>query len=225
MPKALMYHSIQNPPKQTPFKSLFIKKAEFKRQLLALKLIGYKFTTLSKLEDKSVILTFDDAYKNFIENAFPVLQKFNAPAYVFVPALLVGKYNKWDVDKVKVNLPLMDWSDLSFLIKNGIKIGSHTLTHPFLTKIPFEEAKKEIEYSKKMLEDKLGVEVDTFCYPYGDYNEKIVKLVKDAGYKYAFTTKEGKFNGFENPYQINRIFVEGNKLISLPDFLRKVLVY
>ncbi|EDP73001.1 polysaccharide deacetylase family protein, partial [Hydrogenivirga sp. 128-5-R1-1] len=71
----------------------------------------------------------------------------------------------------------------------------------------------------------LGVEIDTFCYPYGDKDEKIEEIVKNAGYKYAFTTKEGKFNGIKKQYSINRIFVEGNKLISLPDFIRKILVY
>jgi peptidoglycan/xylan/chitin deacetylase (PgdA/CDA1 family) len=223
--KALMYHSVQKPPKGAKLKSLFIKPSEFKKQLNVLKFLGFSFTTLDKLKEKSIILTFDDAFKNFIEYALPVLEKFKLPAYVFVPAGLVGTYNKWDFEKINVKLPLMDWKDLELIQKKGIKIGSHALTHPFLTKINETEAKKEIEFSKKILEDKLGIEIDTFCYPYGDYNEKIVQIVKESGYKYAFTTKEGKFNGLENPYEINRIFVEGNKLISLPDFLRKVFVY
>ena len=223
--KILMYHSIRKPPRETPFKSLFIKPKEFERQIKTLKFFGYRFSTMNDLKGKSVVLTFDDAYKNFIDNAFPVLEKFNIPAYVFVPFNYVGSLNKWDINSVKVKLNLMDWEDLRFLIKKGIKIGSHTLTHPYLTKIPLEEAKKEIELSKKYLEDKLGVEIDTFCYPYGDKDEKIEEIVKKSGYKYAFTTKEGKFNGIKNPYSINRIFVEGNKLISLPDFIRKILVY
>ena len=223
--KILMYHSIDYPPKETPFKSLFVRPGEFRRQVKVLKYLGYKFSTMENLREKSVVLTFDDAYKNFIENAFPIIERNKVPAYVFVPVSYVGSYNKWDIDSVKVKLHLMDWKDLNFLIKKGIKIGSHTLTHPFLTRILLEDAKREIEYSKKLLEDKLGVEIDTFCYPYGDTNEKIEELVKNAGYKYAFTTKEGKFNGVENPFAINRIFVEGNKLISLPDFLRKLVMY
>jgi len=222
--KALMYHSIDIPNKNANLKSLFVKPLEFKKQMLTLKLLGYKFSTLENLSKKSVILTFDDGFKNFIENAYPILKKLKATAYIFIPVSFIGKYNVWDYKKLNVKIPVMNWSDLQFLVKEGFIIGSHTMTHPFLTKIPLKDAKREIEFSKKFLEDNLGIEINTFCYPYGDYNKKIVSLVKNAGYKYAFTTKKGNLNFLENPFEINRVFISGNKVISLPSFIKKVIL-
>jgi len=84
-------------------------------------------------------------------------------------------------------------SQIERLHKKGFQIGSHTLTHALLTRIPLEEAKYEIEESKAEIEMITG-KCDWFCYPRGYYNEDIIKLVKEAGYKYARTTlfKDGK---------------------------------
>jgi Predicted xylanase/chitin deacetylase len=103
----------------------------------------------------------------------------------------------------------MNWEELSFLVKEGVEIGSHTLTHPFLTKIPPAEARREIEDSKKLLEDKLGVEVKGFCYPYGDHNREVVEMVKKAGYQYAFTTLKGTYAQSPSKWEIRRIYASG----------------
>lgn len=221
--KVLTYHNIEKPPEGAKLKTLYVKPSKFERQLKALRWLGFKTSlTPDSKNDKEVLLTFDDGYKDFIENALPLLEKYNFTAVVFVVAGLVGTFNVWDHEKLRVKKTLMDWKDLEYIVKRGIKLGSHTLTHPYLTKLDLKEAKKEIEGSKKILEDKLGVEIDYFCYPYGDYNKQVKELVKEAGYKYAFSTKLGTFKENNDPYEIPRITVFGN--IILPKFILQLIL-
>lgn len=81
------------------------------------------------------------------------------------------------------------------------EIGSHTLNHVDLTKVSLSEAKREIEGSKTYLEDLLGHNVPMFCYPSGRFNKDIKKIVRDAGFIAARTTKRGGFNLPSDPYE------------------------
>lgn len=222
--KVLMYHNIDHPPKASKMKSLYVSPQKFQRQMQILRSMKFRVVEPNRFVEgkRSVMLTFDDGYKDFLEKAYPILKKMNLPAIVFVPAKLVGSYNVWDSHKLGVKKYLMDWEELSFLVKEGIKIGSHTLTHPFLTRISPSEARKEIEASKKLLEDKLGIPIDSFCYPYGDYNQEIKKMVAEAGYRYAYTTVEGDWRREDDPLEIKRIYVSGY-WTSLR-FLLKILI-
>lgn len=224
--KVLTYHNIGKPPLSAKLKTLYVKPWDLRKQIKTLKLLGYKFLRSQDLlkgpEDRAVLLTFDDAYLDFWENAFPLLMEESIPTLVFVPAGLVGKFNKWDYERLKVKKTIMDWQHLKELVSAGIEIGSHSLTHPYLSKIPEESAKREIEDSKKLLEDKLGIEVRTFCYPYGDYNQKVRDMVAQAGYFMAFTTKRGSFSKSPNLFEIRRITVFGNDFLL--KFIFKVFV-
>lgn len=222
--KVLTYHNIDYPPQEAKLKSLYVNTEKFENQIKLLKMLNINTVLPDSIgnDKKSVILTFDDGYRDFIKNAYPILKKYNSKAIIFVVAGLLDKYNIWDWQKLNVKKPLMDWEEIRFLINEGFEIGSHTITHPFLTKIPEKTAKAEIEDSKKMLEDKLGVEIKTFCYPYGDYNEKIKDMVINAGYKMAFSTKEGKYEESKDIFEIKRITVFGHWF--LPQFLWKVAI-
>ena len=150
--KIFMYHNIDIPPKEAKLKSLYVKPNKFETQLKVLKKLGYNFVKTEDLENypkKSILLTFDDGFEDFYDNAFPIIKKYNANAIVFVPAGLVGTFNQWDYEKLNVRKKLMNWEEIKRVYKEGIEIGSHTLTHPFLTKIPKEMAKTEIQDSKK----------------------------------------------------------------------------
>ncbi len=213
--KVLTYHNVSYPPPKAKLKTLYVKPSSFKRQIRLLELFGYNFSNSDAVlrkekPKKGILLTFDDAYLDFWEHAFPILKELNLPALVFVPASLVGKFNQWDYIKLNVKKPIMGWEHLRELIKAGVEIGSHTLTHPYLSKIPRQKAKVEIEDSKKLLEDKLSIEVKAFCYPYGDYNPEIRDMVQEAGYLMAFTTKSGSVEDSPNPFEIRRITVFGN---------------
>ncbi|MFN3598159.1 MAG: polysaccharide deacetylase family protein [Aquificaceae bacterium] len=222
--KVFTYHNIDKSPKTAKLKTLYVKPSQLERQISWLRRLGYAFgrsdDLLQAKQQKKLILTFDDAYLDFWEKALDILRKYNVPAIIFVPAGLVGTYNQWDYQKLNVKKPLMDWWHLRELVKMDIEIGSHSLSHPYLSQISPQKANEEIRASKSLLEDKLSVEIKSFCYPYGDYNPQVRDLVANAGYKLAFTTREGKVEDSPNPFEINRITIFGNDF--LPKFLLKV---
>lgn len=79
-----------------------------------------------------------------------------------------------------------------------------------LTHLDTKSLKQEVELSKKILEDKLDVEIKTFCYPYGDYDERIMDAVKEAGYKLAFSVDSGHIKRGDNLYNLKRLHMRYN---------------
>ncbi len=214
--KALMYHSVGYPPKEAKLKSLYLSPKRFKNHIKALKLFGYSFLDSKDFlrikesfnkSTKNIIITFDDAYLDIFENALPFLIENNIKAIVFVPTGLIGKYNTWDSHILNVKKPIADINLIREFSNLGIEFGSHTITHPYLTQISKKEAFKEIKDSKKMLEDIIGKEVLSFCYPYGDLNESIVE---SAGYKLAFTTESGHIKPDDDLFLLKRLHIRHN---------------
>ena len=99
----------------------------------------------------------------------------------------------------------MDEAQIREWLAAGHEIGSHTLTHPFLTRISPQRAREEISASKKKLEDRFGRPVRHFCYPYGDWNPAVRDLVMAAGYETACTTEFGVNTGATPPFELKRI--------------------
>jgi peptidoglycan/xylan/chitin deacetylase (PgdA/CDA1 family) len=120
----------------------------------------------------------------------------------------------------------MNWDNVREMAANGIEFGSHTLTHPIMTRIPSEQVTRELVESKRLIEKELGKTVETFAYPNGgheDFNPEIINGLKDAGYKIAFTLIPGsnftrQFRA--DPYTLRRIFL--NHADSFPRFVAKV---
>ncbi len=135
-------------------------------------LVDY-FDTGKPLPPKAVALTFDDGWEEHYKNAFPILKKYGVKATFFVPTGWVGK--SW----------ILTWKEMREMSQAGMVFGSHSISHPDLDKLSDEELKKEVEDSKKSLEDNLGVKVDYLSYPAGMYNDKVIEAVKAAGYKAA----------------------------------------
>lgn len=109
---------------------------------------------------------------------------------------------------------VMTWEMVRDLHEHGHEIGSHSCTHPILTKCSAKALRSEIFDSKKNIESKLRSRVESFCYPNGDYNDKIVKVVRDAGYRYGVTTRWGLNTIGDYPLTLNRIEIISSRLRS-----------
>jgi peptidoglycan/xylan/chitin deacetylase (PgdA/CDA1 family) len=84
---------------------------------------------------------------------------------------------------------LMTWQQLREMADDGHEIGSHSMTHPIITKCSDSELEYEIAESRKLIQDRLGTPITSFCYPNGDFNERAEAVVKNAGYTSAVTTR------------------------------------
>ena len=172
-----------------------ITKAEFKEQMnwleregatpISLEQLHKHLTRGESVPEKAVVLTFDDNYQGFFDNAYPILKQHQWPAAMFVHTNFVG-------DKTGSH-PKMDWETLKQLDTEGlITIASHTLSHPEdMAKLPLEDQEKELTESKALLEQQLGHPVPYFAYPNGTGDQVTFDAAKQAGYTMAFTIVNG----------------------------------
>lgn len=135
-----------------------------------------------------VAVTFDDGLASFAENALPELEKRNIPAIVFAVSGRLGSVPAW-TSYSRDELPkerMLTGQQLQRLT-GKVLIGSHTMTHPMMTTLDEAEAKREIADSRRHLEALLECQVTTFSFPYGAFNEDLVKHCGSAGYERVFS--------------------------------------
>jgi peptidoglycan/xylan/chitin deacetylase (PgdA/CDA1 family) len=142
-------------------------------------------TTGKPVPEGAVVLTFDDNYQGYYDNALPILREYGYPSAMFVHTGFVG--NK------EGRYPKMDWDTLREIVKDPlVTIGSHTISHPDdLSKLDPEEQMRELTVSKEELERELGKPMDFFAYPNGKYDEESERLTRAAGYKMSFSIDNG----------------------------------
>ena len=150
-----------------------------------------------------VAITFDDGYQSVLFNAAPLLKKYSLPATFF----LLGNVSQVRKDELENNLKLLTNNEAKKLLTKEFEIGSHTISHPDLSKLSNSEIAQEIIESKKMLEKRLAKKIKYIAYPKGIYNKEVIKAVKKAGYKAAFTVESKNFNYEEQSYKIPRYCV------------------
>ena len=160
---------------------------------------------------RPLAITFDDGYEGIYTYAYPILKEHTFTAIIFVTTGYIGRCNKWDTSPGP-RFKHLDWVHIREMAGRGIQFGSHGVNHSFLTKQNDSVAKYEIETSKKVLEDGLGEPVFFFSYPYGNYDERIINFVREAGYKAAFSLqpellKAGYINSADLVYALPRIAI------------------
>ncbi|MGZ4963104.1 MAG: polysaccharide deacetylase family protein [Limisphaerales bacterium] len=193
----LMYHKIGKRPRGVRLKGLYVNPEQFERHVQELKDNGFGSATLSELATATaplankVVFTFDDGFRNVLDNAVTPLSKAGFKAIQFLVPNYLGKVNEWDLRDGEVPETLMDKIQVQDWLGAGHEIGSHSMTHASLTRLSVRDAREEIISSKKKLEDMFALPIVHFCYPYGNWNDAIRDVVIEAGYQTACTTKFG----------------------------------
>jgi len=124
-------------------------------------------------------LTFDDGNLSDYDIAFPILHERRVSATFFVIVDKVGQKG------------FLSWRQIIEMNKNGMNFGSHSLTHQSMVKLSKNEMMDEFIKSKRLLEDKLGTEITSFSYPFGEHSRDINRFCFDAGYQFSFTSNHG----------------------------------
>ena len=195
----LNYHKIDN-----TFISLAVRPDDFEAQMKYLSENGYHTISPDELYDSlagtgelpenPVLITFDDGYVDNYTNAYPILKKYGFKATIFVITSFLGKDKNY-----------MTWDQARELDANGISIESHTVDHKSMTDLTDDQLRMELVESKKKAEKELGHPVEYMAYPTGTYNLHIAEMVKEAGYKAAFTIKYGNVDKASNIYALERV--------------------
>ena len=219
----LSYHSISNDNSNI---SLDLKS--FEKQMSFLRNRGYNsinFDEIKNDQEKKIIITFDDGYKDNLINALPILKKYNFKATCFLITKFIGKNNDWDSSKKDYfKKELLNNNDISEWISNGMRIGSHSHNHKILTNLTLNLIEEDLDISKNFLENKFGFTIDDFCYPFGKVNNSVYQIVKKK-FKTAVTTNRSRYNTYNhNVHLIPRIDM-GKKIFLIKILLKLETIY
>jgi peptidoglycan/xylan/chitin deacetylase (PgdA/CDA1 family) len=217
----LTYHSIDHTGSL-----LSVGPALLRSQLARLRADGWRSLSIAEYlaqagaaahEPRTLLITFDDGYRNFIEHALPLLTEFGFKATLFVPVDFVGKRPLWlerdraltrplldmvgmsvrDRRELEISTdamlrdPLMGWAELRELVDAGFDIQSHSSAHHFLTLLPPAQVDDDLVRSRKVLEDRLGHAVTAIAYPYGASSPDIAAAARKAGFALGFVSDHG----------------------------------
>jgi peptidoglycan/xylan/chitin deacetylase (PgdA/CDA1 family) len=206
----LTYHSIDNSGS-----TISVPPVQFEKQMAYLHRKAYRSVTLSEMvrkvlsgatcSERTVVLTFDDGFRNVAEVARPILQRYGFSATIFVATNYVGNNCGWMTERPVCELPVMTWSEIEDMHGSNFDIQPHSRSHPFLTRLADDEAFDEIASGKQELETRLNKVCDVFCYPHGDYDDRIVALLKKAGFLGAVTIDFGRRNSADDLYRLKRL--------------------
>jgi len=188
---------------------------EFKKQCEELKSEGFTFITFTDFKtgkfkgDKNILLTVDDGHKTVYDAYKQVMRPLGIKPLLAVYPGITGK-KKF----------ALTWEQLKEMLDDGCTLASHGYYHNFCDEKTIKKNLKAVETeiikSKAMLEEKLGVKVDTFVYPFGMYSPQTEEILKSAGYSYAMNIKKGAAKIGANPdYELPRYLMTRNRITNI----------
>lgn len=230
----LIYHHLD--PNISDYET--VKPSDFEAQMSYLHKAGYHTITVSELEtfvrtgkrlpSKPILLTFDDGYESNYQYAYPILKKYRMKATIFVIAERMGHQDlklprlTWEQCKEMYDSGFVDIQSHSYDLHSKVKDENGKPAPAALTRIKGKDGKLETKeayearvkadfiLSKTLIEQKVGNHVTSFCFPFGAYNDDLVRLLKEVGFTTAFTTATGVSTYRENPMKLQRILVGGH---------------
>ena len=194
---SLMFHRFE----ENKYPSTNIKINDFKKHLKIIEDNKIAFVNPKKLKDellnnkkqRKILLTIDDGFLSFYENAWPLLKERKVPFILFVSTREVGSFN------------YMTWNQIKELAKEDfVEIGNHSHSHEYLVDEHIEVIREDIEKSIKIFKDKLGKNSNFFSYPFGEYSLEFKRLIKSLNFDYAFGQHSGVMDDTKDFYELPR---------------------
>lgn len=211
-PTILMYHSINDN------KFFFtVTKKNFEIQIKKLIEAGHNFKSMEDIyqnnfDNMSIVITFDDGYKDNLTNALPILEKYNIPATIYIATSFI--------EKIEHGLEMLTKEDIKYIDShNLIEIGSHTHGHTDLSSMSKNEIYQDITQGNNILKDILKKDIKHFAYPRGKYNDSSIEVLKALDMQTATTVKSGFVS--ENYLELNRMSVDKGKMNFIINSLTK----
>jgi peptidoglycan/xylan/chitin deacetylase (PgdA/CDA1 family) len=204
----LMYHVINPPPPGAPFPLLYVPRAEFLQQMLALKHAGYHPVTLddlwanwrhgNRLPSKPIVITFDNGYRSQYTNAMPILRRLHWTAVLNTQ--LSG------LPPTQGGLTLGQFRGL---LAAGWELDTQGISHADLVTEDAAGLRYQIDHARQVLQRRFHVPVRWFCYPSGQYDATVIDAVRAAGFVGSTTVVPGWAARGDDPYALPRLRVVG----------------
>lgn len=223
----LCYHRLVERDDEAGRFQTHLRVDRFEEQLRYLVSQGYRTLHLSELspaqvyeaQDRGVVLTFDDGYEDNYRLLFPLLKRYGVKATIFAVSGLTS--NEWDTVHGERPLALLTPEQRREMLESGlVEFGAHTVSHRDLSLAASEVIRHEMLTCKRQLERELGVEVESFAYPYGRFTAEAKQIAREVGYRTAVATNSGPLAIHDDLYHVRRIVIFPN--ISLKRFRRKI---
>lgn len=190
----LVYHAVSDDA-TSQFGPYAVSPGRFAEHMAILQDLGCVTLTLSdaarllfdraSLPERAVVLTFDDAFCDFAQHAFPTLMEAGFTATLFVPSAYVGSTSRWLIREGEDQRPVMSWSEIQSVAEAGIEVGAHSHRHPQLDRLSKARLGDELGRSKAVLEDGLGREMPAVAYPFGFHSRRVRRAARAAGYRFG----------------------------------------
>jgi peptidoglycan/xylan/chitin deacetylase (PgdA/CDA1 family) len=206
----LGYHGIAQSAIRHDLSMLLVSPSRFRAQIELLLEAGFSFVTVAELARLAAggeppagyaAISFDDGLRNNYTTALPILSSYGIVATVYVTIGFIGGVSPWIAANDGNRMLAED--EIRALAEVGWELGAHTLSHPDLSTLGYDAARREIEESKTTLEQIGGTAVETFAYPFGRYNAAAVTAVADSGLIAAVSTGRGSWA----PYELRRTMI------------------
>ena len=214
----VMYHRIGD---EADFPSTSVSKEQFEAHISLLEKQKYTVWPLEKLSmalrsgdpipDRTVAITFDDAYRSIYDIAWPRLKRAAMPFTIFVATKSVDSGASG----------FLSWDQLREMTANGVTIGNHTGTHLHMAGASLERNREEIRHARQRLSKELSIDPPLFAYPYGEMSSAVRDLVIEEGFKAAFGQHSGVAHSGDDIYYIPR-FAFNERFGDLARFRRAV---